>query len=551
MEFAKTASLRSNCIRKQVGAVIVDNDNRILATGYNGSPSGVISCVEKGYCYRIQNNIPSGEQYEACLAGDTVIKLLDGTYKTIKELADTQQSFWVYAVDTETYHIVPALAINPRLTGIRRDIYKITFDNNKSIKCTSDHKILMRDGSYKQAKDIKVNDSVMPMYYNFKVSGKEKVSNGIKARKEKWGKDWVVGTCGKQTHHLVYEYFNGEIDITQDYCIHHRDENKLNNIPNNLEYLLRSSYTKYHGNFDKLTPEQRTINAKKGVEKQRQLLQEDEQFRKRKSDVSRINIQTNWNDSEFVKRHIERSRVSDQITAAQTNSDPEIIRLRSIGRVLAGLNDLIHRTPFEITECNYKCARDSYKTLGRKGRRTLKVETILKYFDSIGEALEQAKLYNHKVIGIEKLNKSIEVYDLTVPQFENFAIDLGDNSCVFVHNCSSLHAEMNAIIQIGRKLCKGSSIYVWGHSFVCSMCKRFIINAGIENIYLKENDNSEFMHFTKDDFINDFNKCIAKKNTCKNCNVVYEYCVRCDFSSGRYWYFNSYCSEECEDNAKQ
>ena len=41
LDMAKTCSSRSNCLRAQVGAVIVGQDKKIKATGYNGTPSGV------------------------------------------------------------------------------------------------------------------------------------------------------------------------------------------------------------------------------------------------------------------------------------------------------------------------------------------------------------------------------------------------------------------------------------------------------------------------------------------------------------------------------
>ncbi len=66
LEIAKTVSRRSNCIRAHVGAVIVGKDKKIKATGYNGVPSKVVSCMELGECFRIKNNIPSGTQYETC-----------------------------------------------------------------------------------------------------------------------------------------------------------------------------------------------------------------------------------------------------------------------------------------------------------------------------------------------------------------------------------------------------------------------------------------------------------------------------------------------------
>ena len=66
LEIAKTCASRSNCIRAQVGAVIVGEDKKIKATGYNGTPSKVVSCMELVYCYRVENNIPSGTMYETC-----------------------------------------------------------------------------------------------------------------------------------------------------------------------------------------------------------------------------------------------------------------------------------------------------------------------------------------------------------------------------------------------------------------------------------------------------------------------------------------------------
>lgn len=66
LEIAKTVSKRSNCLRAHVGAVIVGTDKKIKATGYNGTPSKVVSCMELGACYRIKNNIQSGTRYETC-----------------------------------------------------------------------------------------------------------------------------------------------------------------------------------------------------------------------------------------------------------------------------------------------------------------------------------------------------------------------------------------------------------------------------------------------------------------------------------------------------
>ena len=66
LDLAKTCASRSNCLRAQVCSGIGVEDKKIKATGYNGTPSKVESCAERGECYRIKNNIPSGTKYETC-----------------------------------------------------------------------------------------------------------------------------------------------------------------------------------------------------------------------------------------------------------------------------------------------------------------------------------------------------------------------------------------------------------------------------------------------------------------------------------------------------
>ena len=48
VEVADTISKRGSCPRRQVGAVIVDADNQIISTGYNGAPRGLPHCTEAG-----------------------------------------------------------------------------------------------------------------------------------------------------------------------------------------------------------------------------------------------------------------------------------------------------------------------------------------------------------------------------------------------------------------------------------------------------------------------------------------------------------------------
>jgi dCMP deaminase len=64
MTLATQVASRTTCLRRAVGAVIV-KDRRILATGYNGVPSGLRHCSETG-CLREQLGVPSGQRHEIC-----------------------------------------------------------------------------------------------------------------------------------------------------------------------------------------------------------------------------------------------------------------------------------------------------------------------------------------------------------------------------------------------------------------------------------------------------------------------------------------------------
>ncbi len=64
LKIASVVAERSTCRRHHVGAVAV-KDKHILATGYNGAPSGLKDCLELG-CLRDEMNIPSGTRHEIC-----------------------------------------------------------------------------------------------------------------------------------------------------------------------------------------------------------------------------------------------------------------------------------------------------------------------------------------------------------------------------------------------------------------------------------------------------------------------------------------------------
>ncbi|MDD5254954.1 MAG: cytidine/deoxycytidylate deaminase family protein [Candidatus Omnitrophica bacterium] len=64
LEVAHLVAKRATCLRRRVGSVLV-KDKKILATGYNGAPSGLKHCSDTG-CLREKLKIPSGQRHELC-----------------------------------------------------------------------------------------------------------------------------------------------------------------------------------------------------------------------------------------------------------------------------------------------------------------------------------------------------------------------------------------------------------------------------------------------------------------------------------------------------
>ena len=69
MDMTEQIGTWSSCFQqnRKVGAIIV-RDKRILATGYNGAPQGIKSCMDKQECLRKKMNVQSGTMHELCYA---------------------------------------------------------------------------------------------------------------------------------------------------------------------------------------------------------------------------------------------------------------------------------------------------------------------------------------------------------------------------------------------------------------------------------------------------------------------------------------------------
>lgn len=132
---------------------------------FKKSLSQVYSTAMSAYgTYDRMSRYSDYSEMEYCLAGDTLIAV-PGGYETIETLANKYKDdeFIVYAYDHNKKQIVPALAKQPRKT--REDhAFKVTFDSGKELIGTANHRLMLRDGSFRRIDELSVGDSMMPFY---------------------------------------------------------------------------------------------------------------------------------------------------------------------------------------------------------------------------------------------------------------------------------------------------------------------------------------------------------------------------------------------------
>src|SRR6185503_3543351 len=87
-----------------------------------------------------------------CFTADTMVPTVDGSSYPIKELAESGNEVFIYALSKE--HKVVAAKATAKKTRTNAPLVKVTLDNGREIVCTPDHEFMLRDGSYRQAKEL-------------------------------------------------------------------------------------------------------------------------------------------------------------------------------------------------------------------------------------------------------------------------------------------------------------------------------------------------------------------------------------------------------------
>lgn len=177
-----------------------------------------------------------------CLTGEMRVAVADGRgLVPIKQLADDGLDVPVYACDDEGRVIVKTMR-NPRVTGRKVPVFKVTIEGGQTFRATSNHKMRMVDGTYRELKDLRSGDQLHIAYR--RPGSLVELTNGSIDDHEKKYVILENAKTKKSEHRLIWEFHNG--NVPKGHVIHHFDFNSFNNSIENLTCMSADDHRELH-----------------------------------------------------------------------------------------------------------------------------------------------------------------------------------------------------------------------------------------------------------------------------------------------------------------
>lgn len=442
----------------------------------NGSPAGVDRLEGQGKMGEIRDveyfqnkmftviKVPKsymGLEKDVCLAGETKISLLDGREVAIKDLVEMypdSKKFYVYSIGPDNVMSV-GVAHSARPTRRNAEMVKVVLDNGESVRCTPDHLWMRRDGTYVMAKNLMPDDSLMPLYRKVSEKGKNSIY-GYEMYKNPRRGAWCY------THRIVGKWLGKPEFPDWTYGVqHHRDFNKRNNCPTNIEWMEFWTHLKLHqDDVQRLNTPEMKERARIGINKSKK-------FKKRLLEWNKCEEKREICRQSFLKRHEEMDWNGKNNPNYNTGLTLEKIKKLAIKEYCLNRTDMETRLgiTYPLLKRRLKEEQENYTDFANEcfvyGRQLrgneidvpiegiidqvrdgILLPKIAKSFNCSKETISRTcrdygvvkfkdlkeAPFNHKVVSVTPDGIDDITYDITVEGLNNFALSAG----VFVHNSS-------------------------------------------------------------------------------------------------------------------
>ncbi len=363
-------------------------------------PTGRLACVARGTLVEIAwdqskdlARVPIGVPIENIRAGD-----LAYTYDENRRLT-LRRVLWA----GKTGH-KEVLSIKWRSGSHKRE---------GTLEVTPDHEIRLSSGEYVRAENLKPGDRVLALGRDMSGWGYSRI--------------YATGHPGPMSEHRFVS------EATNRYLpehVHHVDENKLNNLPENLLGMTNSEHVRHHvnGGMDETERSRLAEIARNGWAKNRS---ERPRSLKRGEESGRwLGLDKEWME-EVLRENVGKPTAFRDVHGIDYATAQKYLEMHGIDWKVTAENftrrgELIDHTFYEET-------RQKMRVLGfdaglkASGMSSRRWKEIRARFEGVGVAPN-----NHEILAVERTGRFVDVYDLEVEDTHNF---IAGELCV--HNCTN------------------------------------------------------------------------------------------------------------------
>ncbi len=414
------------------------------------------SLVRMAQDFSLRYPLVKGQGNFGCFTKETKVRLADGRnadFETlVREHAQGKQNY-TYTVNSKGLIAVAEIR-NPRQTRQKASLVKVFLDNGEEIRCTPDHRFMLREGSYLEAEHLYAGLSLMPFYTRLSEQTDRLNREGYLLVLQNCTQKWVPAHHLADNNNLTNHMYRPSASRVR----HHKDFNKLNNNPDNIQRMSWAEHWQTH--YRQAAHQHQNPEYRRRIAAGRQAFWSVPENRQRQADRLSKRNRENWQNPNY--RAIKLQQLS-QSTKACYKQHPE--RAEKFGRQTSTRLKVLWQTPEyqilmhdRITKANKKRTTNvtgklKFLNISRyalKECEVLNADTydlcrlrvypygmaplwktgLQKYFQGQTDLVLQAINGNHKVVRVERLKEREDVYDLTIEGTHNFCLAAG----IFVHN---------------------------------------------------------------------------------------------------------------------
>jgi DNA gyrase subunit B len=383
---------------------------------------------------------------------------------------------------------------DPRRTKRNAKVTKIILDNGEEIICTPDHQFRLSSGEYKMAVDLTSEDSIAPLYRKFSKIGEDRAKiEGYEMVYDHPKKKWLYTHVLADEYNIGNNRYAKRINFNRHHKDFNKRNNNPNNIIrmsrdehwwlhiDQAEKTILTDEVKEKCRKIRQTPEYKekvrktmlgmrnklSKRAKRQWEDEEykefmvqaflKFYNENEEYRKENNKILNESQKRYWSVddnrkkqsrqvTEFFKSHPENKQMLSKKAKDQWNNY-ELKKWRSektkeqwTEEFRKKRMEAYNKTYFKHTINFMKKIHERDGTLEKydderrkiKNKNLLRMDTFSeRFFNSDSTSmLEAVKFHNHKIVRIENIDETMDVYDLEVEETHNFALSSG----IFVHN---------------------------------------------------------------------------------------------------------------------